>query len=92
MKYLRKFNEHLKIDMESLDDALSKVDMDMLEKLEKGEEISLNNNFYLYRYLDEMDIYVIRDNKEEYLQVMIDPSGETSSSKIFFEDIYGLDI
>jgi len=68
---------------ESIQDAQDKVKVEVLNNLEYGEEIELNEYFTLYRYTED-DIVVINytDTWDEVLQVMW---GDNDESIIFEE-------
>jgi hypothetical protein len=61
---------------DTLDECLDLVTVDMLEELERGEEIALDKEYSLYRYFTEEEVdeegelvdnehYVIKDSEEE---------------------------
>ena len=58
-----------------LDDARDKITIQMLDNLEHGEEIKLNDTFTLYHYTEDDVFVVVHDADEiweEILQVMTD--------------------
>ena len=64
----------------SLQDAQDKITLELLKSLDCGDEIELNNDYTLYRYLeDECIVIVLTEEWEEVLQVMYD------ENKIIFE-------
>ena len=54
-----------------LNEALEKITVDMLNKLEYGDEIELNESYTLYHYCEE-DIVVVNElpNWDEIFQVL----------------------
>jgi hypothetical protein len=54
-----------------LNEALEKITVDMLNNLEYGEEIELNENYTLYHYCED-DIVVVNEteNWDEIFQVL----------------------
>jgi crotonobetainyl-CoA:carnitine CoA-transferase CaiB-like acyl-CoA transferase len=54
----------------SLEDAQDLVTVQMLESLDFGEEIKLNSNYTLYHYSDEDIIVIVRDNNDEWEEVL----------------------
>jgi len=54
-----------------LNQALESITVDMLNNLEYGEEIELNENYTLYHYCEE-DIVVVNETKnwDEIFQVL----------------------
>lgn len=58
-----------------LEDAQDKITIKMLDSLEHGEEIELNETFTLYHYTEDDVFVVVHDEDEvwqEILQVMTD--------------------
>ena len=53
-----------------LQDALDKVTVSLVMKLNYGEELALNEHYTIYHYCSE-DVIVISDEEEEVLQVMV---------------------
>lgn len=64
--------------LRKLEDAQDKIKLDMLDNLEYGEEVRLNDLFILYKYSSE-DIVVLNisteDEWEEVLQLQWDDEG-----------------
>lgn len=65
-----------------LEEAKDKITLQMMESLEHGEEIELNDTFTLYHYTEE-DVFVLVTSEEwqEVFQVM------TEEEKIIFESL-----
>jgi len=63
-----------------LNEAMDKVTIEILNSLDHGEEIELNEKYTLYHYTEE-DIFVLNETEEweEIFQVM------TDGEKIIFE-------
>lgn len=65
-----------------LDNALDKVTIEMLESLDYGEEIELNEKYTLYHYTEDDFISVVRtEDWEELFAVLFD------ENEIIFEDL-----
>lgn len=57
----------------SLEDAQNKVTVEMLNSLENGEEIKLNDLYTLYSYIDDdCIVIVLTEEWVEVLQVLYD--------------------
>jgi len=56
-----------------LEDAQDKITIQMMDNLEHGEELELNETFSLYHYTED-DVFVVvkTEEWEEILQVMTD--------------------
>lgn len=65
-----------------LDEAMDKVTIEILNGLDHGEEIELNEKYTLYHYTEE-DIIVLNETEEweEIFQIM------TDGEKIIFEKL-----
>jgi hypothetical protein len=55
-----------------LQDALNKVTVDLVIKLNHGEEIALNEHYTIYKYCSDDVVVISDDEEEEVLQVMVD--------------------
>lgn len=55
----------------TLEDAKNKVTPEMVESLKNGEELQLNANYVLYKYIEHDIVTIIHEEEwEEKLQVM----------------------
>lgn len=65
-----------------LDEAMDKVTIELINSLDHGEEIELNEKYTLYHYTEE-DIIVLNETEEwqEVFQIM------TDGEKIIFENL-----
>tara|TARA_R110000868_G_C10882398_1_gene763057 strand:+ start:697 stop:936 length:240 start_codon:yes stop_codon:yes gene_type:complete len=60
-------------DIQNLEDAKEMVTHDLINKLDYGKEIILNDSFRLYHYIEEEIIVIVfTDIWEQILQVMSD--------------------
>ncbi len=65
----------------ALEDATSKITVDLLKNLEYGEEIELNEFYSIYHYIeDEVIVVVLTEEWEEVFQVLY---GEESGEIVF---------
>lgn len=71
-----------KITINLLDDAVSKITMDMVKGLQYGEELELNAEYTLYHYTED-DIIVLNrtEDWEELYQILFE------DDKIIFEEL-----
>jgi organic radical activating enzyme len=67
-----------------LEDAIDKVTIVILEELEHGEEIELNDTFTLYKYSEDDVIVIVKTlGWEEQIQILYN----VEDNKIIFEEL-----
>lgn len=76
IKLFEDFNE------DNLESAISKTNIQLIRSIKNGEEITLNNNYVLYKYLEDDIIVIVRtEDWIEELQVM------ENGDDVIFEEI-----
>lgn len=72
----QEFSDEFFIRFSQLDDALNKVNLEMLKELSYGDEVELNSKYTLYHYVEDDKITLVETEPwEEVFDVMYDEDG-----------------